>query len=331
MRVTLKDVAAAAGVSPATASRVLRGTFSGAVEVRDRVIAAVETTGYRPNPASRIMRTGRTAAIAVVVDDLAGPWSAGMLEAIAKECVERQLLVALWSMRHLDEESLAKAVSSHAVDGVVWLAATVPVPAGLVGLPTVVVGSTSSGTADVVELDHKHDMSAVARKFADSTRLNVAVVGDLDQAPERVDAFQVAVRTFDLRLDRRLVIAVEDSVDGGRSAVADVVSRRVPDAVLALSDPVAVGLVDGLRAIGFASPRHLWVVSHGGSLVAALDPYQITTLTPDVTTIAAEVLELLTRRIDDPTAESRRVTVRSRWVERLTTADPLSVVAGRST
>ena len=78
---TLHDVAREAGVSVSTVSRALNGQPFVRSEVRDRVLAASEALGYRPNVAARSMRTGTTGAVGLVVSDISNPLFASIAKA----------------------------------------------------------------------------------------------------------------------------------------------------------------------------------------------------------------------------------------------------------
>src|SRR5262245_61038784 len=75
MTATLRDVAEAAGVHPATASRALNPATRSLVNVDTarRVIRAAETLGYRPNPIARGLKTAKSATVGLVIPDLTNP------------------------------------------------------------------------------------------------------------------------------------------------------------------------------------------------------------------------------------------------------------------
>ncbi len=71
MRVTLKDVAKVAGVSPKTVSRVVNDQGEIREATRERVLAAIQELGYRPNRLARSLTTGRTQAVGIIIPDTA--------------------------------------------------------------------------------------------------------------------------------------------------------------------------------------------------------------------------------------------------------------------
>src|SRR3954452_17074149 len=93
--VKIKDVAAAAGVSTATVSRVLSDHPHVRPEIRDRVLAAVAQLEYRPNLAARRLRAQQTNSIGLILSDIRNPFFAGISRAVEEIAYERGFIVLL--------------------------------------------------------------------------------------------------------------------------------------------------------------------------------------------------------------------------------------------
>jgi len=86
----IKDIAAEAGVSPATVSRYLNNRPGQMTEeTRARIAAVIERTGYRPRAAARNLRSSRTNLIGVILADIANPFSSAMLEGLSASAAAR--------------------------------------------------------------------------------------------------------------------------------------------------------------------------------------------------------------------------------------------------
>ena len=137
--VGLKEVAELAGVSMRTVSNVVRGTGRASAATRARVLAAVEELGYRPNPAARGLRTGRSGVLSLAVPDLSMPYFAELADIVMREaalhgctvlvectdgCAETELRIALGRGDQLVEPVLVIAWNALPVDEVslVWQA-----------------------------------------------------------------------------------------------------------------------------------------------------------------------------------------------------------------
>ena len=115
---TVRDVAARAGVSPATVSRVFTQPEAVAPETRQRVLAAAEELRYAPNPVARSLARRRTGNLGIVVPDIANSFSAMVIKAVQQEArrAEYALFVAASDELADDEERWARALAPQ-VDG----------------------------------------------------------------------------------------------------------------------------------------------------------------------------------------------------------------------
>src|SRR5262245_52022393 len=118
--VTSRDVAARAGVSQATVSRVLSGSATVSEATRARVMAALESTGYQPNHAARAMRTRRSGTIGVVVTDVLNPFYPEVVAAASRELGRRGLRMILWESQFGGQQAALEAVPQGLVDGLVF-------------------------------------------------------------------------------------------------------------------------------------------------------------------------------------------------------------------
>src|SRR3954452_15247983 len=115
---SIRDVAAQAGVSPATVSRVFTRPDSVAADTRRRVIAVADELGYSPNPVARSLARGRTGNLGIVVPDIANSFSAVITKAVQQEARRDgyTLFVAGSEEVAQDEERWARALAAQ-VDG----------------------------------------------------------------------------------------------------------------------------------------------------------------------------------------------------------------------
>lgn len=118
----IKDIAAEAGVSPATVSRYLNNRPGQMTEeTRARIAAVIERTGYRPRAAARNLRSSRTNLIGVILADIANPFSSAMLEGLSASAAARgcSLMTAISGSDPAKEaESLTRLIDAG-VDGLV--------------------------------------------------------------------------------------------------------------------------------------------------------------------------------------------------------------------
>src|SRR5262249_43366040 len=119
---TVKDIAAAVGVSVATVSNVLNDKPNVGRVIRKRVLQAAKQLGYRPDRAAQAMRTGRTRAIGLLLTCLTNAFFPEVAQAVENTARSLGLLVCLIdSQGRVDGESDGFALlMQHAVDGIIW-------------------------------------------------------------------------------------------------------------------------------------------------------------------------------------------------------------------
>lgn len=265
-RATLRDVAAMAGVSIKTASRVINGETGVRPGKMDAVRRAVRQLDYRPNlSASALRRTGgRTAAIGMVLEDLANPFSGALLRAAEDEANRRQVLIIAGSAdERLDRErTLVHAFSERRVDGLIIA------PVGEdqshlrteidAGTPLVFVDREPRGLhADCVLSDNESGAAAAIHHLADVGHRRIAYLGDLRAIPTARARFAGYQRAS---LERGLPWTPAHHVHDLHTAAAATAAAdrllRVPEpptALFASQNLVTIGAITALQRLGLAA------------------------------------------------------------------------------
>lgn len=328
-RPTLEAVAARAGVSRATASRVVNGGDGVREPLVARVLRAVEELGYVPNQAARSLVTRRHDAVAVVIAEpetrvFADPFFALQLRGISKELTahDSQLVLLLTEGRD-DHARVGRYLAGGHVDGALVFSLHLddPLP-GLIrraGVPTVFGGrpdwsaagddgSRDLGGAGVmyVDSDNRDGARTAVRHLVGLGRTRVAhITGPLDQtsAADRLDGFR------DVRVDTdpRLIAESDFTPAGGERAMRALLDRRPDlDAVFAANDLTAAGALRVLRERGLRVPEDVAVIGFDDMLPVAdqTDP-PLTTVRQDIEEMGRLMARLLLSRLDHrPGAEA---------------------------
>ncbi|WP_405622134.1 LacI family DNA-binding transcriptional regulator [Streptomyces sp. NBC_00076] len=297
-RPTLEAVAALAGVSRATVSRVVNGADGVREPLVERVRRAVEELGYVPNQAARSLVTNRHDAIAVVVAEpetrvFADPFFALQLRGISKELTvhDNQLVLLLTEGRD-DHARVGRYLAGGHVDGALVFSLHLddPLP-GLIrraGVPTVFGGRPGwdDGSGDgvvYVDSDNRGGARKAVCHLVGLGRTRVAhITGPLDQtsAADRLDGFRDVVPDS----DPRLVVNGDFTPAGGERAMRELLDRRPDvDAVFAANDLTAAGALRVLRDRGRRVPDDVAVIGFDDMLPVAeqTDP-PLTTVRQDI-------------------------------------------------
>ncbi|WP_055494127.1 LacI family DNA-binding transcriptional regulator [Streptomyces sp. TP-A0356] len=312
-RPTLEAVAARAGVSRATVSRVVNGGDGVREPLVERVRRAVEELGYVPNQAARSLVTKRHDAVAVVIAEpetrvFADPFFALQLRGISKELtLHDSQLVLLLTEGRADHARVGRYLAGGHVDGALVFSLHLddPLPELVqrARMPTVFGGRPgwSDGTRNAVYVDSDNRGGAreAVRHLMGLGRRRVAhITGPLDQtsAVDRLDGFRDVMVDVDPRL-----IAEGDFTPGGGERAMRVLLERCPDldAVFAANDLTASGALRVLRAQGRRVPDDVAVIGFDDMLPVAeqTDP-SLTTVRQDIEEMGRLMARLLLRAVD---------------------------------
>lgn len=262
---TIRDVAAAAGVSTATVSKFVNGTqrFSPAVEAR--LSSTIEELGYRSNPMAQSMITGRTKAIGLSVLDIANPHYASVVKGANRVAQAHGYTVLLVDTEETPERErqLLEALSRR-VDGMIvysrtpeeeldWLLA--------LDRPSVFFGRPDRIGLPSVASDDQLGAFMVTRHLVAQGHQRVGYLGYANSRrnPERMAGVREALAAQDLEL---CVFEADAPVSGaGEKLCSSIMLGRQPlDALVCFNDLLALGFMKAAQTLGFRVPDDISVV-----------------------------------------------------------------------
>ncbi|KMO97821.1 LacI family DNA-binding transcriptional regulator [Streptomyces roseus] len=315
-RPTLEAVAERAGVSRATASRVVNGGDGVRAHLVEKVREAVLELGYVPNPAARTLVTRRTGAVAVIIAEpeiriFSDPFFSRQIRGISKELTahDTQLVLLLVEDRG-DYDRIERYLAGGHVDGALAFSLHTddPLPAitRRVGMPTVyggrpgwTAGSGEHGGIAYVDADNRGGAREAVRHLLDRGRRRIAhIAGPLDQtsAVDRLDGYRDVL----LDADPALIAEGDFTATGGAEAMAALLERCPDlDAVFAANDLMATGALRVLRERGLAVPADVALVGFDDAeLVAETADPPLTTVRQDIEGMGRLMAQLLLRTLN---------------------------------
>jgi len=310
---TLGDVARAAGVSRATAARVLGGYGSASPAARARVEAAAGELRYRPNALARSMKSGTTRTLGVVVSDIQLAFFAGAVRGIADAARAEDFEVILANSDEdlaLERAAVGVFVEKR-VDGLIVAPAEPRSVGHLVeaqerGIPVVLLDRGARGIhCDVVVVDNlraarnsvRHLVRLGHRRIAivveDRTALTAAEAVRARPRPDagmtsaiREAGWAAALREAGLPVTDDLIRGARyDRVDARRAMTTALRLPDRPTAVVTTDETMTLGAIDAIQEAGLEIPRDI-------SLVAFDDGPWTTLVRPPLTVVAQPVHEL---------------------------------------
>ena len=320
-RPTLLDVARAAGVSRATASRALAGLPSVDAERARRGRAAAADLDYRTNTAARALRSGATGSVALVapsseLEGQGGPFVGAPLRGATAVLFARSVQPVLLLDDGRDRAPLLRYLTSGHVDAavVVLQRESEPLFAELGGLPlpVVFVGRPRASMDDAltsVDSDNYGGGRLAARTLLEAGRRRVAsIAGPAGYAPadERTRGFRDELTAWGVPAGP--VVHGSFSMSSGASAAASVL-RRDPtvDGLFAGSDLMALGALRVLEAGGRRVPDDVSVVGFDDTVVAETCDPPLTSVRQPLRELGARAAELVLDVLADPHVEPQHV------------------------
>lgn len=321
MAATMRDVAALAGVSVKTVSRVVNLEPHTRPEVVRRVRAAIAELEWVPNGSARTLRTGRTGVIGVGVPELRRPYLSMITEAVVSE-LNRRGLQATVEPTHDQPDRLAALLAARGrlYDGIVLIGPAADHPTDhpgdpdrpsdvLAGLrptdPVVLVHHEPTVTVDSVDSDLVEAASLVARHLVVMGRSRPALVGQ-DRTRQGNHAMTAALAAAGIAPAVPRVDGVVGRADGARAA-RDLLARAPEtDALLCGSDELALGALYALVEAGVAVPDDVAIIGFDNLDDASFSTPSLTTVDPGAARLARSAVELLADRLAGTGGETAR-------------------------
>jgi LacI family transcriptional regulator len=323
----MRDVAALAGVSLKTVSRVINAEPAVSDDVRGRVGRAILQLDYRPNlTASNLRRSGgKTATIGLVVEDLANPFSAAIIRAVEDTARPRGVTVVAGSVdEDPDREvALVDEFIARRVDGLIVAPAADDQSYLAVerrsGLPMVFVDRPPRNLeADAVVAANRTGAAAGVDHLLRQGHRRITFLGDLPSiwtAAERYAGYEDAIARTGMTVDDALV---KRGLRGAEAAIQAVIellaAARPPTALFAAQNVLSIGAFAALRRLGRREDIAL-VGFDDFPLADLLDP-GVTVVAQDPLAMGRLAAEIIFSRLDGDRTQSATHVVPTRLIER---------------
>jgi DNA-binding LacI/PurR family transcriptional regulator len=329
----IKDVAAAAGVSLKTVSNVVHGRRNVGQETRQRVLAAISDLAYRPHPAGRQLRQGRTNMLTLVVPEITSPYFAQLSHLTIDAAREFGYAVFLEETGGDPrvEQDLLSTLAMRVFDGVIFS----PLTASAESLsafgrtvPAVFLGEhIDGGGLDHLAYDNVESVKEATRHLIETGRRRIAFLGtqpgSLNHTGEyRFTGYRSALIDAGMPAARRLAIRATDySREEGSARIAEALRRGVEfDGLICANDTLAIGAMHALRQAGRSVPGDVAVVGWDNIPEGRFSSPSLTTVAPDVDELARTAARVLIRRIENPGASAERHIIGHRLLVRESSA-----------
>ena len=340
----IKSIAALAGVSPSTVSRVLNQSAGVSDELRERVMNAINVTGYTINPMASTLKSTKRNQIAIVIPSLRKNYYVDIIRAASLCCYERGIMpVILESSGDPSEEiEIIRRLETQWIDGIIF----VPSKAGKLSrdavaslsslskqqerIPVVLVESeTLNPLVDCVRVDYQYGFYTLASHILETGRKKLAYLcGEKDATAFHMSLCGVkqALEEHGMVLEDRYVVCGGFKVIDGYRCMNDLVSRGIPfDAVICANDQMASGALGACREHGLEVPGDVALAGFGGVALSAITTPPITTMVVPSSQLGYRAAMLLFERINNRIEQAEEIVMKPVLAVRPSTLDTAAI------
>ena len=322
--VTSADVARAAKVSQSAVSRAFSPGASVSAGTRQRVIAAAQKLGYRPNALARAMISGRSRLIAVLVAYLDNQFYPLMLEQLSRALQERGYNVLLFMTDPGDQDGVVQKMLQFQVEGIVMASATLS--SGLArecaktGTPVVLFNRyVPSSPASSVTSDNIEGARLLAHFLVAGGHRKIAFIAgneDSSTSRDREAGFCKGLAERGMILAGRAVggYAFKSAAGAARALFSE---GQAPDAVFVANDHMAFSVMDVLRGqMGLSVPGDVSIVGYDDVPEAGWGGYDLTTVAQPCEAMVAATVSILLEQVENRAVHKRAAVLPARLVIR---------------
>jgi LacI family transcriptional regulator len=289
MNVTIKDIAKAAGVSHPTVSRALNNHPAISEATRERIVELAKEMGYLPNASARGLKTNRTHALGVIMQQIDDPFWSEVLDGVDSVLHPEgySLFIASTHNEAQREDGVVQAMVQRGVDGVILFAPQFRKGLWQIlnsyDLPVVMVNNEGADECQYfVYNDDVYGARLITKHLIDLGHKRLAYLGkrQSESSKNRLIGFRTEMQAAGLPIDERYVFHTSTGDPaGGREGAGYMLSiDPIPSAIVCYNDFVAVGVYNYLQEKGLQIPHDVSVTGFDNITIAKFLSPPLTTL-----------------------------------------------------
>lgn len=303
---TIKDIAKAAGVSPASVSRVINNGPKVSTKTREKIKRIMRDMEYQPNANAQAINLKNNASIGIVLADLTDPLFAKMAHGIEKIAAQKDLQIFLNSGAFdraselnaidvlLEHRYKALVVHSTMIDDETLIEFARKVP-GLVLINRHIKEIENR----CIWLDDELGGCLMANYIVEQGHKKIAVIGvddTLNNTRQRLEGIKSQLAKYPVQYEIEMLEQGTATYEGGEIAVQNLLARGMEfSAILAYNDAIAIGAVSMLKAHGLDVPGDVSVIGFNNLILSQCMKPKLTTINNPIEEMAMKATELALR------------------------------------
>ena len=324
--VTIKDIAEHTGVSYATVSRTLNHLSGVSPATRDKVLAAAEEMGYRPNIHARSLKTNKTNTIALVLPDISNPFFADIAYAVDEYAFKHGFTTVVcntnWNVEmekmHLDQ------LQNQRVDGIIYKpAGNLPLDLSGMSIPSVILSCIPGENNNYIEIDNYKGGQIVADHMIRCGYKHFAFIGGSKSSQSngiRINGYCDRLSEQGFHIDDDHILYGGFSIESGYKAAKELLTIYPEvDGIFCGNDVIALGALQYLMEINKRIPEDIGVVGFDDIMLAGLPQIQMTTVSQPRNQMGVLSAEMLINQIDNKDDQNHHIILEPELVVRRST------------
>jgi len=319
-KATIDNVAALAGVSIKTVSRVVNNEPNVRQATQEKVRDAIKQLNYRPSPSARSLASNRSFLVAMLYDNPSAHYIIDVQHGILKECRKRNYDLLIHPCKYQDAElchEIENLLSKSRVDGVILTPPLSDIPEVMTTLDSLKMPYVRISPAEHHELSAcvYCDDSRAAKDMAEyliglgHRRIGfIAGHPDHSSSAAREEGFGQALAEHKIKQPKRLVRQGFYDCDSGREAALHMLkASKPPTAIFACNDNMAAGVIQAAHSLNIDIPAQLSVVGFDDSPICTLTWPELSTIRQPIEELAEKATALLLNELSNkPTSHEEK-------------------------
>jgi len=302
-KVTRVDVAREAGTSVAVVSYVINnGPRPVAAATKQKVLAAIKKTGYRPNGIAKALASGSTQTYGLVIPDISNPFLASIAHALQREAFKHGHVLLLGDAgdSRAREKELINNLLLRQVEGLIYTSVDRHPYVDMIqasGTPCVMLDRVeASEGVSTIQVNEKLAAYQITHHLIEHGYKNIGIIcgpNEMLNTQDRLSGWQEALETSSLEVQQKWILAGEYSRDWGYQAVYQMQKVGLPEAIFATNELQAFGCLKALAELKVRVSEDIALVCFNGTVQSEYTVPTLTTVRQPVDKIAEKAIHIL--------------------------------------